>query len=50
MSTMSMSTMIQKIDAVEHWWWDLPSHYQWFVATIPAAVLLGLAAGVLRAS
>ena len=43
-----MSTLLNKIDSVELWWWQLPTHYRWFIGAIPTAVLIGLAGGVLN--
>ncbi len=41
-----MSILVEALNAVELWWWQLPNYGRWFFAMVPTAILIGLAGGV----
>ena len=46
-----MSDIVRKLDQVEGevegWWWHLSTNTRWFAASISAALVLGVAGGLL---
>jgi len=41
-----VSILLEALNTVELWWWQLPNYGRWFFATVPTAILIGLAGGV----
>ena len=42
-----MSTIVNKIDQMEGWWWHLSTNTRWFFGSISTALVLGIAGGAL---
>ena len=41
-----MTILVEALNAVELWWWQLPNYGRWLFAIVTTLILIGLAGGV----